>query len=185
MRALIREVVADVDNVAGEVVLLIHWHGGVHTELRVPRRKRGTATRTAPDTIAAVRVLARVSADRMLAGFLNRNGLKTGRGNRWTQMRVTALRTYHKIPNYSAETKAAEGWLNLTEAATFLGLSSRTVRLSVERGELLGEHPLADGPWVFRRNDLQSDNAKRLVQRIHRAREDPAVPASEQPSLDI
>jgi hypothetical protein len=183
VRALIREVVVDVDNVVGEVVLMIHWQGGAHTELRVARRKRGTATRTAPDIIAAIRVLARVSGDRMIAGFLNRNGLKTGRGNRFTQMRVTSMRTYHKIPNYSVETKKANGWMNLTEAADFLGLSSRTVRLAVERGELPGEHPLRDGPWVFRRSNLESKAAKQLVQRTHRQGQHPAVPVADQQEL--
>jgi len=79
VRALIREVVVDIDNAAGEVVLVIHWQGGAHTELRVARRKRGSAMRTAPDIIASIRVLARVSTDRMIAGFLNRNGLRIGR----------------------------------------------------------------------------------------------------------
>src|SRR5437899_92433 len=37
VRTLIHEVVVDVDADAGEVILLIHWKGGVHTELRVPR----------------------------------------------------------------------------------------------------------------------------------------------------
>ena len=119
----------------------------------------------------------------MIAGFLNRNGLKTGRGNRFTQMRVTSLRTYHEISNYSEETKVAEGWMNLTEAAAFLGLSSRTVRLAVERGELPGEHPLHDGPWVFRRADLESEAAKQLVQRVHRQSQHPAVPAADQQEL--
>ena len=41
VRTLIHEVVVDVDAEAGEVILVIHWKGGVHTELRVPRRRRG------------------------------------------------------------------------------------------------------------------------------------------------
>jgi hypothetical protein len=49
-----------------------------------------------------------------------------------------------------SENQESEGWMTLTEAAEFLSLSSRTVRLAVERGEIKGEHPLADGPWVFR-----------------------------------
>lgn len=146
VRTLIHEVVADIDEQASEVVLVIHWKGGVHTELRVPRRKRGMATRTNTDIVNAVRALARVSVDRAIAGYLNRNGLKTGRGNRWTQERVTSLRGYHKIPNHCPETKQREGWMNLTEAAAFLGLSSRTVSLAAEPGEIPGEHPLADGP---------------------------------------
>ncbi len=148
VRTLIHEVIADIDHEASEVVLIIHWKGGVHTELRVPRRKRGSATRTNPDIIAAVKALARLSTDRTIAGFLNRNGLKTGRGNRWSQQRVTALRTYHKIPNYNPQTKQREGWMNLTEAAAFLGLSSRTIRLATERNDIPGLHPLPDGPWA-------------------------------------
>jgi DNA invertase Pin-like site-specific DNA recombinase len=40
IRTLIREVIADVDSSLGEVILMIHWKGGVHTERRVPRRGR-------------------------------------------------------------------------------------------------------------------------------------------------
>jgi DNA invertase Pin-like site-specific DNA recombinase len=182
VRALIHEVVADIDAEASEVVLVIHWQGGLHTELRVPRRRRGTAASTSPDIIAAVRILARVSTDRVIAGLLNRNGLKTGRGNRWTQERITSLRTYHEIPNHCPETKEREGWITLTEAATFLALSSRTVRLAVERGDLPGEHPLPDGPWVLRRDDLALP-AQQLVQRIRSRTKHPAVPTTGQQSL--
>jgi hypothetical protein len=35
VRALITEIVADVDEAAGEIVLVIHWKGGQHSELRV------------------------------------------------------------------------------------------------------------------------------------------------------
>src|SRR5262249_40166682 len=41
LRTVIHEVIIDVDAEAGEVILLIHWQGGVHTELRIPRRRRG------------------------------------------------------------------------------------------------------------------------------------------------
>jgi hypothetical protein len=61
VRTLIEEVVVDVDAAAGEIILIIHWKGGVHTELRLPRRKRGGNNQQAPKAlIDAVRVLARV-----------------------------------------------------------------------------------------------------------------------------
>ena len=38
VRAVIQEVVADIDDERSEIALLIHWMGGVHTELRLPDR---------------------------------------------------------------------------------------------------------------------------------------------------
>jgi hypothetical protein len=34
VRTVIHEVIADIDTNAAEIVLLIHWVGGVHTEIR-------------------------------------------------------------------------------------------------------------------------------------------------------
>src|SRR5262245_66517306 len=42
----LHEVIADIDIDAAEIVLLIHWVGGVHTEIRLPRRRRGQRTST-------------------------------------------------------------------------------------------------------------------------------------------
>ncbi|MER9756216.1 hypothetical protein NKJ46_22720 [Mesorhizobium sp. M0166] len=41
LRTVVHEVVADIDEEASEIVLLISWIGGVHTELRLPKRRRG------------------------------------------------------------------------------------------------------------------------------------------------
>jgi hypothetical protein len=180
VRTLIEDVIADVDSSAGEIILVIHWKGGVHTELCVPRRRRGQAANTSKEVVEAVRVLARICSDDVLAGALNRNGLRTGRGNRWTRERVTSLRTYHKIPCYSPEKRKQEGWLNLTESAALLGISTRTLRLAVERGEIRGEHPLTDGPWLFNRQDLETEAAKTVVVRAKIRNSNPAVPDPEQ-----
>jgi hypothetical protein len=40
-RILITEIVANVDDQSQEIVLIIHWVGGRHSELRVPRAKSG------------------------------------------------------------------------------------------------------------------------------------------------
>ncbi len=98
MRTVILEVVADIDDKTSQIVLLIHWIGGVHTELRLPKRRRGQRNSTTPEVIAAVRQLVLIASDDLIAGILNRNGLLTGHGNRWTRERVTALRSHHRIP---------------------------------------------------------------------------------------
>jgi len=59
------------------------------------------------DIIAAVAQLALIASDDLIAGLLNRNGLKTGHGNRWTRERVTSLRSHHRIPVFKATRMAS------------------------------------------------------------------------------
>ncbi len=184
VRTLIKEVIVNRDDERREVALVIHWHGGVHTELRVPCRRRGKANCTAPDIIDAVRSLARICTDRVIAGYLNRNDLLTGRGNRFTQERVTSLRTRHEIACHDPALRDHEGWLTLTEAAEFIGVSTRTLRIAAEHGKIPGQHPLPNGPWVFVRADLQTEEARQFVAYAHRPnRRHPAVPNSQQKNL--
>lgn len=182
IRTLIREVIADVDSSLGEVILMIHWKGGVHTERRVARRRRGqNNSHTPKGVVEAVATLARICPDDLIAGMLNRNGLKTGRGNRWTRERVTALRSHYRISCYNPQQhREIEGWMNLTEAAAFLKVSPRTLRLAVDRGEIVAEHPLPDGPWVFHRQALETAAACALVHRVHQGHRHPAIPSGEQ-----
>jgi hypothetical protein len=63
---------------------------------------------TSADVIAAVRQLVLIADDNLIAGILNRNGLVTGYGNRWTRERVTSLRSHHRIAVY----KPADDELN-------------------------------------------------------------------------
>jgi len=153
LRALIREIVVDIDEQTSEVVLLIHWKGGVHTPLRLPRRRRGeSGGHTPKDIVEAVRVLSRIYSDEMIASVLNRAKLPTARGNYWTRALVTSLRANHGIKCHDAECQAAEGWLNLSKAARLVGVSNRTLRIAIERGYIAAERPIACGPWVLNKH---------------------------------
>ena len=120
VRTVIHEVVADIDPEAAEIVLVVHWIGGVHSEIRLPRRRRGQRNSTSADVIAAVRQLVLIADDDLIAGILNRNGLVTGNGNRWTRERVTSLRSHHRIPVHKPAEDGVEPWLQLNKAAQFL-----------------------------------------------------------------
>jgi hypothetical protein len=186
VRTLIEEVVVDVDSQGGEIIALTHWKGGVHTELRIPHRRRGhSRAHTAKEIVEAVRVLARICFDDTIAGTLTRNGLLTGMGNRWTRERVISLRSHHGIPRYSEEQRKAEGWLSLTEAAAHLGVSGITLRLAIERGEIEAEHPLPDGPWVLNRRGLETGTAAQLVERTRGHKRAPALAVHDQGLLDL
>ncbi|RWL93369.1 recombinase family protein, partial [Mesorhizobium sp.] len=177
-RTVIQEVIADIDDEASEIVLLIHWIGGVHTELRLPKRRRGQRNSTSADIIAAMRQLVLIASDDLIAGILNRNGLVTGHGNRWTRERVTAHRSHHKIPVFRPAPEGNEPWLNLNKAARLLGVAPKTLRLAAETGEIEGVHPLPDGPWIFSQSELGKPHALQIV---HRARQNPKYPAGSHP----
>jgi len=185
VRALIEEVIVDMDPEGGEIVAVLHWKGGVHTEVRMPRRRRGhSRAHTPKEIVDAVNVLTRICSDDMIAGTLTRNGLFTGMGNRWTRERVVSLRSHHGIPCYSEERRHAEGWLTLTEAAAQLGVSGITLRLAIERGEIDAVHPLTAGPWILNRRALETIAAVQLVERSTRKRT-PALASQDQAFLDL
>ena len=178
VRTVIREVVANIDEDASEIVLSVHWAGGVHTERRLPKRRRGQRNSTAPDIIEAVRLLVRIAGDALIAGLLNRNALVTGNGNRWTRERVTSLRSHHRIPAHRPAPDGIEPWLNLTKAAGLLHITPKTLRRAAENGEVYAVHPLADGPWIFSRPVLEGQAVKAIVER---ARSQPGHPTGPHP----
>lgn len=183
IRTVIREVMADLDDDASEIVLLVHWMGGAHTELRLPKRRRGQRNATSADIVEAVHQLARIASDDVIAGVLNRNGLVTGNGNRWTRERITALRSYRKIPVFNPDPGGLDLWLNLSGAAKLLGVAPKTLRLAAEAGEIEANHPLADGPWVFERTELSKTAAQQLRKRAQKNPKHPAVSHPDQQNL--
>jgi hypothetical protein len=112
-----------------------------------------------------VRQLASIANDDLIAGILNRNGLLTGHGNRWTHERVTSLRSHHRIPVFKAADDGIEPWLNLSKAALLLKIAPKTLRLAAEAGEISAIHPLPDGPWIFSRAALSSPAAHAIAGR--------------------
>lgn len=187
VRTLIQEVIADIDAEAadgsGEIVLVIHWMGGVHTELRLPRRRRGQRNSTPVETVEAIRQLTLIAKDDLIAGILNRNGLRTGNGNRWTRERICSLRSHRKIPPFQAAIDGVEPWLNLTNAAALLGVTPKTLRLAAIAGEIQALHPLPDGPWIFKRTHLDGAAGKAIAARAKNRRKHPAGPSPEQQNI--
>ena len=166
VRTVIQEIIADIDDDAAEIVLLIHWMGDVHTELRLPKRRRGQRNSTNASIVDAVKQLVLIASDDLIAGILNRNGLLTGNGNRWTRERVTAMRSSYRIPvNRPTD---AEPYMNLSKAAKIVGVTPKTLRLAAEAGEIDAIHPLPDGPWIFSRQVLTGPAAQTLVSRARR-----------------
>ncbi|WP_404294813.1 recombinase family protein (plasmid) [Microvirga sp. RSM25] len=179
VRTLIHEVIADIDDAASEIVIIVHWVGGVHSEMRLPKRRRGQRNSTSADILEAVRRLVLIASDDLIAGLLNRNGLKTGNGNRWTRERVTSMRSNYRIPVFKPASDGIEPWLNLGQAARLLKVAPKTLRLAAEAGEIEAIHPLSDGPWIFARAALTTEAAMSITER---ARQNPKYPAGSHPA---
>ncbi|WOH57662.1 hypothetical protein [Bradyrhizobium sp. BWC-3-1] len=76
--------------------------------------------------------LVLIASDDLIAGLLDRNGLTTGNGNRWTRERITSMRSNYHIPVLKLAEDGIEPWLNLSNAAKLLKIAPKTLRLAAE-----------------------------------------------------
>jgi DNA invertase Pin-like site-specific DNA recombinase len=155
IRILLEEIVADVDEQAQEVVLVMHWAGGRHSELRVPKPRTGHHGRcTKAEAVDIVRQMASNYVDEQIALTLNRMGLRTGAGNTWNETRVRSLRQYLKLPVCRVEQRA--GWLTLERAAQQLGVSPTVVRRLITRKILPATQIVSGAPWQIDAKNVAS-----------------------------
>ena len=171
LRILIQEIVADVDEPAQEIVLVIHWVGGRHSEIRMAKPKTGHHSRcTQAEAVDIVRQMATTYTDDEIALTLNRLGLKTGAGNTWNEVRVRSLRSHLKLPCYQPEQR--EGRLNLEEAAKKLGVSPTVVRRLIGGKTLPAKQIVPGAPWQIEARDIALPEiiqaAKALKNRVGR-----------------
>src|SRR5436309_2539950 len=128
LRALVTDIIADVDEATREVVLTIHWRGGQHSQLRVRKPKSGEhGCRTSDEALAVMRTMATRWSDEDIAASLNRMGMPTGQGKTWTAHRVSSVRRVNGINAYRSAEKTGE-WLTMTEAAVRLSVTNHKIR---------------------------------------------------------
>jgi hypothetical protein len=165
VRILIEEIVADVDEEKREVVLLIHWAGGRHSELRVKKRKAGQHRWcTGLEAVEIVRQMAGRFPDEVIAATLNRLDFKTGVGNTWTKDRVYSLRHHHHLPGF--DPNHPQRGLTLEEAAQRLKVCPVSVRRLISEKILPARQVVAGAPWEIPLEALTSEMVQETVTRI-------------------
>lgn len=168
VRTLIEDIVADLDETSGEIVLTIHWKGGQHTELRTRKPKSGEHRRRASDEAhAVIRSMAGRWPDDQIAASLNRMGLRTGQGHSWTAIRVQAFRGKQGIHAYRSAEKNGE-WLTMSEAASALGVTNHVIRRLIREGILPAEQVVHRAPYQIRAADLRSEAVRAALTRHNR-----------------
>ena len=165
VRTLIADVIAGYDASSHEIVLVIHWRGGQHSELRVRKPRPGEhECRTSDEAVAVIRSMAARWSDESIAATLNRMGLPTGQAKTWTAHRVGSLRRVRGIHAYKSADKNGE-WLTMREAAAKLSVSHHQIRRLIKEGILAAEQVVPDAPYQIRASDLQDERVTSALAR--------------------
>lgn len=154
---LVQEVVIDLDEAANEAVVIIHWVGGRHTEVRVPRVRTGRypADRR-PSAVDVIRKLGGHWPDRELAVTMNRMRCRTQDGSTWTTVRVTELRERLGIAPYDPRDHP-EPTVSADMAASRLGICVGSVHRLIRQGVLPATQLMPSAPWKIPVEALSSD----------------------------
>jgi DNA invertase Pin-like site-specific DNA recombinase len=164
VRILIHEIMADVDEKHREVVLLIHWAGGRHSQLKVKKKATGQHNRThSAEAVEVVRRMASNYSDEQIAATMNRMGLRTGTGNTWNEQRVYALRRSHHLP---APTSRSGQTLTLEQTADRLGVSATCVRHMIERKIIPATQAIECAPWQVPVSALETHEVRDAVSTV-------------------
>ncbi|HEY1477770.1 MAG TPA: recombinase family protein [Chthoniobacterales bacterium] len=166
VRILIHEIVADVEEKSREIVLVIHWAGGRHSELRVKKSEAGRNRRcTDPEAIEVIQQMAGKFTDEQIAGTLNRLGLRTGVDNGWNVSRVHNARCYHHMPAFDAQNdKPSE--VTIKEAAQRLNVSPPIIRRMIEQKILPAHQVVVCAPWQIPVEALDSEVIRKQATNI-------------------
>jgi len=181
VQILIREIVVEVDQEKREIILLIHWMGGRHSELRVKKRKLGDNGRgTSIEALDVIRQMTGRFSDERIATTLNRLGMKTGAGKTWTQQRIAAFRYNHQL-RPADPAGAHSRALTMEQAADRLGISATAVRHMIERKLIPATQIVPCAPWEIAPEALDSAAVRAAVEAVKRGR---GVPRDRNPIED-
>lgn len=165
-RILIREIIADVDENHREIVLLMHWAGGRHSELRLRKSETGKHRHcTSIDAIEVIRKMAGKFSDEQIAATLNRLRLRTGADNTWNETRVYSVRHRHHLPVFDPDQKNTTE-VTLKEAAQRLNLSPPSIRRMIADDVLPAHQVVECAPWQIPAAALDSEAVRSAALKI-------------------
>jgi len=168
VRILVEEIVADVDAANAEIILLIHWTGGRHSELRLSKNQTGKHSRcTSLEAVEIIRRMAGRFPDDQIAATLNRLGLRTGPGNSWNEGRVRAVRSYQHLPVYRANDSDRKT-LTLEEASERLNVSHKIVRRLIDSGKIAAHQVVPWAPWEIKTESIEQEEVLTEVRNLKR-----------------
>jgi len=172
LRTVLKEIIVTAE--AGQLHLVLHWQGRDHTRLEVMKNRSGqNRWKTDVATEQLVCELARLLPDHSIAPVLNRLGIRSAKGQTWTQLRVRNFRGAHQIPVYREGERAERHELILSEAASRLGVHKMTVVRLIQDGLLPARQVCAGAPYVIREDDLAQPAIRQAIAKGRPVSSDP------------
>ena len=185
VRLLVEEVVIDLDDVAHEAAIAIHWIGGRHTEIRIARRRTGRYPENrSPSAVDVIRKLGGQWPDRDLAVTMNRMRCKTKDGESWTSVRVSQLRERLGVPAFAPNTDRPTS-ISVDATARRLGICVGSVHKLIRSGALPATQLMPSAPWRVPVAALDSEAVRIGLQEIAARRPRAALDSIEKSILRL
>ena len=176
LRTVLREIVITDTSDKSSHALRLHWQGGVHTELHVPRNARGRRRSVTEKTaLELISELSKVCNDQAIAATLNRLGYRTGAGDAWRVHSVQDTRYYYRLPNHRND----DQWLTIEQASKVLEVSHTVVRRLIRESTLPATQVVANAPWIIARDALSLPAVASAVHAVRHGRQLPPVSAAQ------
>jgi DNA invertase Pin-like site-specific DNA recombinase len=184
-RILLVEAIADIDEQRSEVVLILHWQGGQHSELRIPKNKVGHRIKdVAADATDVLETLAGRFSDEIIAATLNRLRFRTGADNTWTEGRVKTARLRANLPSIDSASKDCS-MLTLEQAAKRLDVSTSVARRLIARNVLPAKQLVPCSPWLISATDLRLPDVVAAIKATKSHKCGPRTINPDQTNLDL
>jgi excisionase family DNA binding protein len=153
------------DEKTSQIVFIIHWNGGRHSELRIRKNKTGYHNRaTKAEAIDAIRRMSGRYPDAQIAATLNRLGFRTAFDLTWTTLRIQTLRHRFDLP--ACNSAHAPAMLTLEQAAEQLRINRKTVRRLIEKKILPATQIVPGAPWEISEESVQSSAVMEAIKRM-------------------
>jgi len=165
-RALMEEIVVDLDDTALQLHFIIHWHGGCHTAFAMPKPMSGAVAHktTLPDLDVITQMAPRYHDD-AIARVLSKLGRRTGKGHRSTQARVAYVRKKYALATPDNNTSDI-ALLTLGQATKYCAVSDTTL-MRLIREKILPVSQIAPyAPLEIKRADLDREPVAGILQRL-------------------
>ena len=168
LRTILDEIMIGDDVDRKNHLLVLHWKGGVHTELIVTRNQPGKCTTdTSRSALELIEELSKVCSDQTIAATLNRLGYKTGAGKTWRLHSVHNARYIHKLTNH----RNSNDWITVQGAADELKVSQTVVRRLIREGKLAATQLEESTPWIIARKAIDCEAVQTDVEAVRNGRQ--------------